>query len=58
MPHRCSNAECKYFINGCTCNDVDLDADGVCITSRRKREPEYKQMMKYSKPINHTKCGR
>lgn len=58
MTHRCSNTECRYFINGCTHKDISLDADGVCITSRRKQDAPYKQMMQYVAPIDHKRCER
>ena len=53
----CPDTECKYYhVDGCTADVVAHSTDRFCITGRRKQEPEYKQMMRYGKPIDYKKC--
>lgn len=57
MKITCSDVECKNYKNGsCMATALDHTADRICITGRNKVEPEYKQMIRNSRPIDFTKC--
>lgn len=53
----CNDTECQFYKQGiCVSADRYHSTDRFCVTGRRKQEPEYKQMMRYGKSIDYTKC--
>jgi len=53
----CDDTECKYYSTaGCTAVDIHHSTDRFCVTGRRTKQPEYKQMMRYNSPIDYKRC--